>query len=363
MFSHVLAVSRFSTSRPYHTVYFTKNTTPKKTRRTKTTMTPPPRSATSRNAKSTAKDRIGRDTILLNLENDNECYYNMHESEGRRMLTFSSYDDDMEVVSAPGDAVEPAPFATPTKASAIVSNRADGQDTENQPPLGNVGDDAVVSPSQAPKVNFDHVEYNITAGLVVVNADTAVKSLFATATKVDGIVSSRADGQDTENQPALGNLGDDAVVSTGQAPKVNLNVRTLLTPLSESYKSAWKRQMDQVVRKLPQEFGKRDVLRVERAFWMGEMDRVLEHVDVEFFGKDWDHIRFPPVQTWKWQMDQVVRKLPQEFGKRDKLRIDRAFWRGEMARALEDVDVEFFGPDWNILYPRTETWIRVATSY
>jgi hypothetical protein len=33
------------------------------------------------------------------------------------------------------------------------------------------------------------------------------------------------------------------------------------------------------------------------------------------------------------------------------LRIERGFWIGEMACALEYVDAEFFGDDWNILFP------------
>jgi hypothetical protein len=256
-------------------------------------MKPLLRQSSHRKAKSAAKDKIASQFLVENLD-DNEWSYNTNpdafenngrESEGRRVL-FSSCDNIKEIVSPSSDAVKPT--LTTTSVDRIVSNRAEQGKENNSPPVGNLGDETVVLLGQALRLNLN-VEKHSPVGLV---------------------------------GPCAG----------------------LFTPPNESPKS-YKRQMDQIVRQLPEEVGnrgnlrierqclmhevvrqltrefvKRDILRNERAFWMGEMARVLEQIDVEYFGPDWDR--------WDLQNEQ-------------------AFWRGEMARVLEQVDVEFFGPYWD----------------
>jgi hypothetical protein len=295
MFSHMLVAVPLLFFRP---VCSTEETPTHQRSCRRLTPTPTCRTTPSHQAKSAAKVKISSQTLLQDLKfnayinntnpgafDDDDNNNNGHDkSEGRRIRTFSSCENDMKLASPPGHAVK-LTFATPPFADRNVSSRA-GQDKENNSPVGNLCDETVVSPGQEPKVNFMDVNRTITVGLA--------------------------------------------------------GIRAGLTPLRESQKS-WKRQMNQVLRKLPQEYGKRDMLRTERAFWKGKMLRVFELVDVEFFGNDW--------VFWKRLVDQFLSELPQEFVKRDKLRMERAFWKGKMSRVLEGVDVEFFGDDWAIRFP------------
>lgn len=255
----------------------------------------------------------------------NECVYNMnpdafesngHESEGRRVL-FSSSDNVVDLASPPSDAVKP----TTTPVDCVASSRAEQGQANNSPPVGNLG-----SLGEALKFNLD-VENCSPVRRDKVRDDTLTPSTINPTfaqTSTRRILSSRAEqGKENHSSP-VGNNGDETVVPPGQDPKVNLEVKRNiavallgdragpLTPPNESHKS-YKRQLDQAVHQIPEEVGKRNILRIER----------------------------------QCQMDQVVRQLPREFVKRDILRVERAFWMGEKARVLEQVDVEFFGPDWD----------------
>jgi hypothetical protein len=268
-------------------------------------MTTPSRRTSLRKCKSAAKVNISSQALLENLSFD-DCVYNtnpdafknnghehghaseeyyeylknnVHESDGRRKLTFSSRDSNMESASPPGDSVKPT----------IVTS---------------------------------------------ISTDRIVSILHAEQGKEN-------------NSPPMGNLGDETV-SPGQEPKVGLaGVRAgLLTPTNESHKG-------QVVCQLPEEFGGRDSLPVERALCMGEMVRVLDAgVPTDLTPPSDSHLdagiptglTTPPIEshkTWKRKMDGVVLNLQRGFGKRDVIRISRAFWMGEMVRVLDDVDVEF----------------------
>jgi hypothetical protein len=297
----------------------------------------PSRQSSLRKAKSVAKDMIASQSLNEDL-NDNEWSFNMtsgayknnngHDSEGPRVL-FSSSDNSMEVTSPLGDAVKATlTRATPISANRVVSSRAE-QGKENNSTVGNPDDETVVSAGEELRLNLD-VESDSPEDLARVHNNLlkppTVKPTFATLKSPNRLVSSSG-GQGKENHsPPVGIIGDETVVSPSQEPKVKLEVKcniavglvgvlaSLLTPPNECHKS-WKRQKDQVVRQLPEEFGKRSILRIER----------------------------------QCQMEEVVRQLPRDFVKRDILQNERAFWRGEMACVLQQIDVEYFGPDWDDL--------------
>jgi hypothetical protein len=323
----------------------------------------PSRQSSHRKAKSVANDKISGIFLKEGLNDDewsyntNPCAYknNGHESEGRRVL-FSSSDNSMEVTSPLGDAVKPTlTCATPTSADSVVSSRAE-QGKENKSQVGSIDDETVMSAGEELRLNLD-VESDSPVDLAGVHASQlkppTVKPTFATLKSPNRIVSSRLEQGKENHSPPVGNIGDETVVSLGQEPKVNsegkrniavglVKVRAgllagLLTPPDESHKS-WKRQKDQVVRQLPEEFGKRDILRIKRRRQMEEVVRQLP----EEFGKR-EILR----SERRRQMEEVVRQVPRDFVKRDILRSERAFRRGEMARVLEQIDVEYFGPDWD----------------
>lgn len=143
------------------------------------------------------------------------------------------------------------------------------------------------------------------------NASPPGATVKSTATLVAPTVSSRAEQGKENDSPPAGNVGHETVVSLGDELRFNLDVgydspvglggvrAGLLTPNNESHGS-WMRQMDEVVRQeLPREYVERnilrdnilqDILRDEQAFWKSKMFRVLEDVDVEYFAPDWEEV-------------------------------------------------------------------------
>jgi hypothetical protein len=324
-------------------------------------MTPLPRQSSKRKAKSKAEVLIASQSVMESL-NDNEWSYNTNpdaygnngrESEGGRRALFTSSDD-----IPLGDTAMPIPKLATTKSVSCIAPSRGEQDKENNSPVGSLDDETAVSLGEALRFTLE-VENSSPVGLAGTRdgllTPSTIKPTIAAPT-VRLILSSRADRGKQNHSPPVGNIGDETVVSPSQELKANLDVKPniavgllgvragLLTPPNEDQRS-YKYQMDQVVRQLPEEVGKRNILQIERqyqmdhvvrqltrefvkrdnlwnerTFWVGEMARVLEQVDVEFLGPDMD--------AWD-------------------LRNEQAFWKGEMARVLEQVDVEFFGPYWD----------------